>query len=400
MAADMGSCVKRSGKDIAPQRRYKGKVKDMTEDRFRLRLDLQFFAKDGNGGEKTEDATAKKLQDARRDGQVAKSMELVTALTLIALFLVLKFFVGYLGEKFMETFRGMYYLLPDFSKDVFNANTAQTVLQFGLTRILVIAVPIYLAGLITAFTVNLVQVKWKPTTKPLRPKFNKFNPISGFKKLFSKDKLVELLKSLLKIAVISYVVYDALKDQWNLLLDLYSLPLNQAIELIGNIIINLGLKISCFFLVIALADYYYQKRKFKEDMKMTKQEVKDEYKNSEGNPEIKGKIRQKMMEVSQRRMMQALPEADVVITNPTHLAVAVKYDKEVAGAPVVIAKGADFLAEKIKGIAKENQVEIVENKPLARMLYYNVELGDEIPPELYQMVAEILAYVYGLKGKI
>ncbi len=135
-------------------------------------------------------------------------------------------------------------------------------------------------------------------------------------------------------------------------------------------------------------------------MKMTKQEVKDEYKNTEGNPQIKGQIRRKMQEASRRRMMQELPEADVVITNPTHLAVALKYDKEVAEAPIVVAKGADYLAGRIREVAKENKIEIVENKPLARMLYHNVELGEQIPPELYQMVAEILAYVYGLQGKV
>ena len=144
----------------------------------------------------------------------------------------------------------------------------------------------------------------------------------------------------------------------------------------------------------------YQRRKFNNDMKMTKQEVKDEYKNTEGNPQIKGQIRRKMQEASRRRMMQELPEADVVITNPTHLAVALKYDKEVAEAPIVVAKGADYLAGRIREVAKENKIEIVENKPLARMLYHNVELGEQIPPELYQMVAEILAYVYGLQGKV
>lgn len=365
-----------------------------------LKLNLQFFAKDGNGGEKTEDATAKKLTDARSEGQVAKSNDLGIAVSLIGMFLSLKLFMGYMGNLFMEGFRGTYSIFPEIASDVFTTNTAQEFLRFGLLQIIKIGLPLFLIGMVIAFTVDLVQVKWKPTTKPLKPKFDKFNPVKGMKRLFSKDKLVELGKSIVKIAIICYVVYDALKDQWALLLEFYNLPLNQAIELIGKIVIDLGLEISFIFLIIAFADYYYQKRKFKEDMKMTKQEVKDEYKNSEGNPEIKGKIRQKMREVSQRRMMQSLPEADVVITNPTHLAVAIKYDKEVAGAPMVTAKGAGFLAEKIKGIAKENRVEIVENKPLARMLYYNVEIGDEVPEELYQTVAEVLAYVYGIQGKL
>lgn len=158
----------------------------------------------------------------------------------------------------------------------------------------------------------------------------------------------------------------------------------------GTLIINTGIKISIVYLVIGLADFIYQKHKFNEDMKMTKQEVKDEYKNTEGDPQIKGRQRRKMQEVSQKRMMQDVPKADVVITNPTHFAVALKYEAEVSSAPVVLAKGEDYLAQKIKEVARENKIEIVENKPLARMLYHNVDVGAEIPPELYQAVAEVL----------
>lgn len=366
----------------------------------KLSYNLQFFGKDGNGGEKTEEATGKKLSDARDNGQTAKSIEIVTALMLIGLFLLLKFYVGTMGSMFLEVFRGGIYMISNVVGDEFTLNTAQTIINFGMGRILAIAFPIFLVAVLIAFITNLYQVKWKITTKPLQPKLSKFNPISGMKRLVSKEKLMELLKSILKIGVIAYVVYDALKDRWSLLMNLYSITLNQAIGLIGEIVIDLGLKISYMFLAIALIDVFYQKRKFKEDMKMTKQEVKDEYKNSEGDPQIKGQIKQRMMQASQRRMMQSLPQADVVITNPTHLAVAIKYDKEKAEAPIVLAKGADYLAGKIKEIAKENQIEIVENKPLARMLYYNVDIDQEIPPELYQMVAEVLAYVYGVKGKI
>ena len=181
---------------------------------------------------------------------------------------------------------------------------------------------------------------------------------------------------------------------------LYDIQLTQAIILIGETVIDLGIRVSVIYVVIAAADFAYQKWKFHEDMKMTKQEVKEEYKNQEGNPEIKGKIRSKMREASQRRMMQSLPEADVVITNPTHYAVAIKYDPDVSPAPIVIAKGEDYLAQKIKETAREHSIEIVENKPLARMLYANVEIGAEIPPELYQAVAEVLAFVYHVKGKI
>lgn len=364
-----------------------------------LKMNLQFFAKDGEGGEKTEDATPKKLEDARKEGQVAKSQDLSVAVLLIIMFAGLKFFGGFMYDQFVEVFHTYANSISEYAMD-FGKLRVMNLLAYGGGRVLMIAGPIMLMALIAVIAVNVAQVKWKPTTKPMRPKLSKINPISGFKRMFSKDKLFELAKSVLKLVVLFYVVYDSLKDEWGLVVNIYQLELVPAIILIVSTVINVGFKISIVFMIIAAADYYYQKRKFKNDMKMTKQEVKDEYKNTEGNPQIKSRIRSKMQEVSRRRMMQSVPEADVVITNPTHLAVAIKYDKSLGDAPVVLAKGADYLAAKIKDMARENRVEIVENKPLARMLYYNVEIGDQIPPELYQMVAEILAYVYNLKGKI
>ena len=228
----------------------------------------------------------------------------------------------------------------------------------------------------------------------MKPELSKFNPINGFKRIFSKDSLFQLLLSIAKIGLIGYIAYSSLKDRVNDLLILYDLSLKQALSLVGTLIIDIGLKISLVYLIVGIADFAYQKIKFNDDMKMTKQEVKDEYKNTEGDPQIKGRQRRKMQEVSQRRMMQDVPKADVVITNPTHLAVALKYDAEVSAAPVVLAKGEDYLAQRIKEIARDNQIEIVENKPLARMLYHNVDIGAEIPPELYQAVAEVLAVVF------
>lgn len=364
-----------------------------------LKYNLQFFAKDGDGGEKTEDATPKKLEDARKEGQVAKSQDLGVAILLLILFTCLKVFGGYICDRFWGLFQTYYNGIGDYAYDFTNMR-AMNLLAIGGKEILLIGGPIMVFALIAAVVVNVAQVKWRPTSKPLMPKISKISPVSGFKRMFSKDKLFELAKSVAKLAVLFYVVYSSLKDEWGLVVNIYRLDLLSALELIVDTVINVGFKISIVFLFLAAVDYYYQRRKFKNDMKMTKQEVKDEYKNSEGNPQIKSRIRSKMQEASRRRMMQSVPEADVVITNPTHLAVAIKYDKSIGEAPVVLAKGADFLAGKIKDVARENRVEIVENKPLARMLYYNVEIGDQIPPELYQMVAEILAYVYSIQGKI
>jgi len=269
----------------------------------------------------------------------------------------------------------------------------------AMLDILLMALPIFAFGLVVAFALNIFQVKWKVTTKPMMPKLSRLNPISGFKKIISVEKLFELVKAIAKIFIIFWVAYSTLMDEIETMKILYDLELLPAVVYISNFVVNMGIKISAVYLLIGLADYIYQKLKFKKDMRMSKQEVKDEYKQQEGDPQVKGKIKSKMRESSMRRMMQNMPEADVVITNPTHFACAIKYDKEKASAPVLIAKGADHLAQKLKDVAKEYDVPIVENKPLARMLYYNVELDAEIPQELYQMTAEVLAYVYQLKNK-
>lgn len=365
-----------------------------------LPMRLQFFAAEGPGGEKTEDATTKKLEDARKEGQVSKSQELTMALSLMSLFLALKLFSGRIGNQFLSLFQNQYARIDTLIREGFDINAVSRLLQDGILQILLIGLPIYAFAFAVAFISNVAQVKWKVTGKPLMPKLNKISPISGFKKLFSMDKIVELIKSILKVTVIVILVYSMIKDKVGELKLLYGIGnLGAAVALIGSEVIDLGIKISAFFLVIGFADFIYQRLKFKKDMRMTKQEIKDEFKQTEGDPQIKGRIRQKMREASQKRMMQRLPEADVVITNPTHFACAIRYDREaVASAPVLIAKGADYVAAKIKEVAKENNIPIVENKPLARMLYYNVDLEQEIPTELYQMTAEVLAYVYNLKN--
>ena len=374
-----------------------------SNDLEKLPLNLQFFAKDGPGGEKTEEPTAKKLEDARKEGQVAKSREIANGLGLLALFLLLKFMVGSIGTRFLESFSMVYNRIPVICR--LNGGTSpmgdiSILLRTVMLRLLIILLPILLIGFAVAFISDLFQVKWRPTTKPLQPKFSKLNPLNGFKKIFSAQSLVELVKSIAKILLIALVSYSYIKDKGALLYALYDMSMMQAVNLIGETVIDLGLRISAIYMIIAGADFMYQKYKFKNDMKMTKQEVKEEYKNAEGDPEIKGKIKARMREASQRRMMQAIPKADVVITNPTHYAVAIQYDTEVAPAPIVVAKGSDYLAQKIKEIARENNIEIVEDKPLARMLYANVDVDKQIPPELYQAVAEVLAMVYHAQGRV
>lgn len=311
--------------------------------------------------------------------------------------------VGSIGTRFLESFSMVYNRIPVICR--LNGGTSpmgdiSILLRTVMLRLLIILLPILLIGFAVAFISDLFQVKWRPTTKPLQPKFSKLNPLNGFKKIFSAQSLVELVKSIAKILLIALVSYSYIKDKGALLYALYDMSMMQAVNLIGETVIDLGIRISAIYMIIAGADFMYQKYKFKNDMKMTKQEVKEEYKNAEGDPEIKGKIKARMREASQRRMMQAIPKADVVITNPTHYAVAIRYDTEVAPAPIVVAKGSDYLAQKIKQIARENNVEIVEDKPLARMLFANVDVDKQIPPELYQAVAEILAMVYHAQGKV
>ena len=369
----------------------------MSEESFRrFKLDLQFFA----DGDKTEPATPKHLEDARNEGRVARSVELSNGLTLLVAFLSIKLFGSFTAGIFTGSFETFYNMFPDLLKNDFTPQTSARIFGRGLIDVLIGVIPYLLALFVIAFVQNVLQFGFKVTTKPLQPKPDKLNPINGFKRMFSLEKVLELLRSILKLAVIALLVYNELKDKAIMILNIYDMDMNYALATVYDEVINLGIEISAVFTGIGFVDLFYQKWKYKEDLKISKQEIKDEYKNDEGDPEVKNRIRQKMREASRRRMMQEVPKADVVITNPTHYAVALTYDKDRAAAPLVVAKGADYLAQKIKEVARENNVEIVENRALARMLYFNVEVGDQIPPELYQMVAEVLAYVYRIKNKV
>lgn len=374
------------------------KRKQWKENSLCIEINLQFFA---GGDDKTEPATPKKLEDARKEGQVSKSREIGMGLSLLGLFVTLKIYIGILGEQFIELFQKTYTRIPEFvgTEGTYDTVAFSALFVDNIADMIIMIAPFLAIGFMIAFVADLVQVKWKVTMKPLMPKFSKMNPIKGMKKIISPQSLFELAKAIMKVFFVSYLAISTVKDKLRLIYTLYDISLPSALVAIGDVVIDLGIKISAWYMVIAVIDFVYQKMKFKKDMKMSKQEVKDEYKNAEGDPKVKSQQKQRMRQASQRRMMQSVPTADVVITNPTHFAVALKYDADSGRAPIVVAKGEDFLAKRIKEIAKESKVEIVENKPLARMLYHNVELGEEIPPELYQAVAEVLAFVYGLKNK-
>ncbi len=371
----------------------------MTEDiRYRdlLRYDLTFFSDDPDS--KTEEPTSKKISETRKKGQVAKSQELTYALSLIAIFLTMKFAVGMVGERFLEVFKWAYgTVIPDmvsYERGGVAINTFSALFREIISRMLIMVLPFFLIGFLVALFGQGLQFKFQVTSEPLKPKFSKLNPVNGVKRLFSIQAVFNLGLSIVKTVLVFVIAYFSIVDHLPELFIMYDLDLASAVQLTGQIVIDTGIRISFVYLLVGFGDFFFQRWKFKKDIKMTKQEVKDEYKNAEGDPQIKGKQRQKMREVSQRRMMQSVPQADVVITNPTHYAVALRYEAGSADAPVVVAKGQDLVAQKIKDIARENGVMIVENPPLARAIYTTVDLYGLIPPELYEAVASVLALVY------
>ena len=371
---------------------------DYKSPKFLININLALFAND-DGGEKTEKATSKKRTDARKEGQVAVSQEIGTALSLIFGFGSISIFAFHLFSGIRGVFNTSFIALERFT-EIRDISYVVQLVGYMFGRTIFIAAPLLAIMLIVGISVNLLQVGWAPTTKTLRPKFSKINPISGFKKIFSMQAVVNLLKSLFKLGVIGIVIYTMLLGEVENVPMLMNMTLTDSFIYIGGLITQMGLTVGAWFIFIAAADIGYTRYKHEKDLRMSKQEVKEEYKQTEGNPQIKGKIKQKMREASMRRMMQDIPTADVVITNPTHYAVAVSYDREGTEAPKVVAKGVDHLAKRIRDVATENDVEIVENVQLARTLYSTVDIGHEIPPELFQAVAEVLAYVYKLKNII
>jgi flagellar biosynthetic protein FlhB len=360
---------------------------------FDFVINLQLFAE-----EKTESATPKRRREAREKGQVAKSKELTTAVLLLVTFLTIRMFANSIYTNLAQLLQ----MFLTFSVNVEDAVKTGDIIKVYAGCLWVFAkvmAPILLVSSLVAIALNYLQVGFLFTLKPLIPKFDKLNPIEGFKNIFSKNALVEMLKSILKIGIIGYVIFSYLKDNFLVIPELLAMEMGATVVFIGNTIINTGIRVAAVLIVISVFDYGYQFWEFEKKLKMSKQEIKEEYKMTEGNPQIKSKIREKQRQMSLRRMMTEVPKADVIITNPTHFAIAVKYDSTKAEAPIVLAKGKDIIAQKIKEIAKENNIPTVENKPLAQALYKSVEIGDMVPAELYKAVAEVLAFVYSLKNK-
>ncbi|MDP4153147.1 MAG: flagellar biosynthesis protein FlhB [Bacillota bacterium] len=351
-----------------------------------------------DAGEKTEKASPKKRRDEREKGNVFKSTDLTSAVALLTMFGILKIFgKGIINNSSKVLIQ---YLSPqgDLSQ-IFTIKGIQHIAYEAIFNLIVICIPIYVTALISGVAVNYLQVGFLFSTKSLTFKGSRINPLAGMKRIISSRALAELLKSLAKVIILGIIAYQELHKNFEGLSMLMLYDIKQSWSALASFSLQLALKSGIALAILSVGDYVYQWWRYEKDIKMTKQEVKEEFKLTEGNPQTKNRIRQKQREVGMSRMMQKLPHADVVIANPTHYAVALQYDEKISSAPIVIAKGKDYVALKIKEKARELNIEIVENKPLARSLYFYCDIGQQIPADLYKAVAEVLAYVYKLKRK-
>jgi flagellar biosynthetic protein FlhB len=355
---------------------------------YKIRLDI--FGSE----EKTEKATPRKRKKMREEGKTATSRDLPSA----AAFLFVTFILLFWGGRIISGFEALirYFLsIPNGAE--FNQSLYMYYFQLVLNKSFYIVYPIFFTALGVGVAFYYLQVGFMFTTKSLMPDFKKINPLSGLKRMFSIRSLVELIKSLLKLVIVGYIAFSTLTGHIGELLNLSMMGIGQSLSDVSSIGFEIMVKTGMAIFAIAFLDYFYQKWQFEKDIRMSKQEVKDEMKDVEGRPEIKSAQRRMRLEIMKGRMMEEVKEAEVVITNPTHIAIALKYNSFKMNAPVVVAKGGGNLAKKIIEIANEYRIPVIENKPLAWKLFREVDLGDEIPVELYQTIADILAYVYKLK---
>lgn len=346
--------------------------------------------------EKTEEATPKKKSDSRKKGQIPRSKDIGLAITLIATTLVIVALSGIVVSVLRE---GIIYFLGDMGTMELTENSLKSINVLVLSKAAIAIMPVILPIMIAGVAASLLQSGFLVVKDAIKPSFGKLNPLNGFKNMFSKKSLVELIKNIILISIIIFIAYNYIRDNFEKIMQTGNLYLPTLGIEIKSLLVGIFVKICILLVVVAVIDYVVQYILFQKDIRMTKQEIKEEYKQMEGDPQLKSKIKQKQREISQRRMMQSVGEATVVITNPTHLAIAIKYTEGQMEAPKVVAKGADNIAIKIKEKAMESKVPIIENKPLARLIYETVDIDKDIPQDMYQAVAEVLAMVYKLDKK-
>lgn len=351
----------------------------------------------GDLQEKTEQATPKKRSEARKKGQVAKSQDVASVAVLMAGLSTLCLFGSYIYGRLHGLMQGSFVRVNE--PILGNAGFLELV-QDVVGQYILMVIPVMTAVFLVALLANIMQVGFMLAPQKLAPEISKISPIKGFGRLFSKQSFMELFKSLAKLAIVGGVAYWTIRGEMDNLHTLGKMEVAGICLYILKVILKIFVRVCVIMVIVAAIDYAFQKWQFEEQLKMTKQEVKEEHKQSEGDPQVKSRIRKLQMDAARKRMMQEVPEADVVVTNPVHLAVAVKYDSTAMNAPQVVAKGAELIAEKIKTVAGENGVPVIENKELAQSLYKTVEIGEEVPSDFYQAIAEVLAYVYRLKGQV
>lgn len=356
-----------------------------------VRINLQLFA-----GEKTEPATPRRREEARKKGQVAKSGEVGVAVMVLVGFLLIDALRPFLLQR-TQSFMG--HFLSSAHEWDGTISGLQNIFIKALLEGGITVLPILAALFIFAFASQALQVGFVVTGESIIPKFSRINPIEGFKRIFSKRAIIEFLKSVFKILIVGYLVYKQLKAASVWVVGLGLTELQQAFHLVGNTVVSMATRVGIFLLILAAADYLYQRWEFEQSIMMSKEEIKEELRQTEGDPLVRSKIRQRQRQMAASRMMAAVPTADVVVTNPTHYAVALRYDPANMQAPQVVAKGMGHVAAKIKEIAAEHGITILAKPELARALYKTTEVGQEIPPDLYPAVAELLAFVYRLRNR-
>ncbi len=348
------------------------------------------------GQEKTEQPTDKRKSDARNEGQVGRSQDLNSALVLVGGLILLTIFGGFVLQRLMEFSVGMYGRIDEITLD---GSNFRQYLSGAAKYVMMTISPFYIVIPIIGVVASLVQFGFLFSTKAIKPKLSKLNPVKGMKNLFNQQAVVRLGMSLIKIAIIGYIAFLVVRNEWPKFVPMIDAEVPAIFLFLTHTILKVLIYTVLALLILAIIDYIYQKHKYVEGLKMSKQEVKDERRMMEGDPKVKSQQRQLQFRMAFNRMIKELPEADVVITNPTHVAIALKYDPDSMDAPVVVGKGLRKLAQRIKDLAREHEIPIVENPPLARTLYKLCEVGEEIPGEFYQDVAEIIAQIYRLHGE-
>lgn len=348
----------------------------------------------GSAGDKTEKATPKRRQDERKKGHVVQSSDVTAAIAMIGTFGALRILGPSMIQQLSDGVRGM---LSNLTSTSVGYEDIRARLLTGLSVIIGVSFPIMLIACAATIVTTLAQTRLLVSPDQLKPDFSRLNPLEGIKRLFSVRSLVELGKSILKVVLVAAVVFFEIKPQMHTVLLLYNMSLAQSFSWLAGVLADIGLKVSVVMLVLGAVDYFYQWFQYEKDLRMTKEEIKEEFKQMEGNPEIKGKIKSMQRQMARRRMMQDVPKADVVLRNPTHYAVALKYEHGKQRAPVCVAKGQNAVALRIVEIAEENHVHITEDPPLTRALFKAVDVGQEIPAEFYKAVADILAFIYKLR---